>query len=968
MQDEATQTETQVACSTNGQDSDCQSPRIMDGASAFAEAPQRVAGNVIEMPVEAAASDRFCDCLSASDEVPEDCVITEERCLTDVWGEAAARRALGFVAIRRIGLRLSTVRINPFPVDGTGRDLHWLCFGPQDEVDDWRTSDNGAFDVLVALERWLDGRFLAFGAAMAASVPLSSVVEALMECLSERAREVLRRRTADETLDEIARGHGVTRERVRQIEAGAVDRLASHILALRAVQHPAVLTLFCHAQRLATTVLEAASREDVVLLDDTKHHWIRKALAPDDAEALSILLRLGKDEDSDIRYLFDPISRIGWSLQGGRTATQWRDEHVAALRAAFAHVAGEGQRRWASVGAISDVSGLPRAAVEVLAKFTNLTIHAGFVFDGRLKAADSRRAGASTILSCADRAMHLAEVLEEVIARGGFGSDSPLREMQMAMSDDPSTFAADGRAMWQLRNQLGDVVEDRRPEHPSLPLPMSGHTLDIAMASLGHSGLAPREELLSGLDADSDHFIVEAGSRLAAALSKLPPTERCSIAQILNPDDEVKLIGWLGRATLRDAATEASSGARSPRILEGLTMLAGFSAAIRASCGSDDAVWTAILSACGEGMRGRIFDSQQLRRAFSFQSDPWSSFLALQAGLLRNDLDALPRWLRSSQPPVALRQLVAPGSNHSASMACAWNALQAYRRGLVGREAVGSMARQMEWWPGWSLDDVCRTVTTSLPDRSSPSQKSDPIAFGIEEKQQSELGSGLPAIYERARVGMGPNSKQPFGTLDVELDQDGKAFTVALPERLLVTAGPVVMHGEGFRIGGEVNEGGSVRWHPDQRRVRLGLRGAAERVFRLERAGEVLETQSVWLWAPEDYLLAFPLTASHIRGFDPFLSPLPRTGGIALLLHHSLSVSVDPDDEHSLDGIYLLKIFRSGLPVGTTVSCEGEVLWEAEQQSEPRRVAIDMHADLRLDSPSARWGMSTDLILLRALS
>ena len=278
------------------------------------------------------------------------------------------------------------------------------------------------------------------------------------------------------------------------------------------------------------------------------------------------------------------------------------------------------------------------------------------------------------------------------------------------------------------------------------------------------------------------------------------------------------------------------------------------------------------------------------------------------------------------------------------------------------------MLRQLEWWPGWSLDDVCRAVTTSLPDTSSPSQKSYTTAVGIGEKEQSEPKSGLPPIYERARITMKPNSNQPFGTLDVQLDQDGSGFSVALPDRLLVSAGPVAMDGEGFRIGGEVREDGSVRWHPDQRRIRLGLRGAAERVFHLERAGEILATQSVWLWAPDDYLLAFPLAASHIRGFDPFLSPLPRTGGLALLLHHSLSVSVDPDDEHSLDGIFVLKIFRSGLPVGAAVTCEGEVLWEAEQQSEPRRVAIDMHADLRLDSTSARWGMSTDLILPRALS
>jgi hypothetical protein len=169
--------------------------------------------------------------------------------------------------------------------------------------------------------------------------------------------------------------------------------------------------------------------------------------------------------------------------------------------------------------------------------------------------------------------------------------------------------------------------------------------------------------------------------------------------------------------------------------------------------------------------------------------------------------------------------------------------------------------------------------------------------------------------------------------------------------------------GDGFRVGGMVGERDAVLWHSERGRVRVGVRGSSERPFRIERGNETLASHSVRLWAIEDYLVGFPLGAARNGQFDPFVAPLPRTGGVALLLHGDLSVSADPDEEHSLDGKYVLKIFRAGLSVATKVSCEGEVLWEAEEPSETRRIIPDLQLHLSLDGASARWVGHTDLVL-----
>ena len=51
---------------------------------------------------------------------------------------------------------------------------------------------------------------------------------------------------------------------------------------------------------------------------------------------------------------------------------------------------------------------------------------------------------------------------------------------------------------------------------------------------------------------------------------------------------------------------------------------------------------------------------------------------------------------------------------------------------------------------------------------------------------------------------------------------------------------PVALSGDDFRVGGQVQDDGLVRWHAGSPTVKLKLRGASERRISLERGGEVL--------------------------------------------------------------------------------------------------------------------------------
>ena len=785
---------------------------------------------------------------------------------------------------------------------------------------------------------------------------------------------------SDRHLEFIGQHLDITRERVRQIEVNAKEKLCTRILGLYAVKHPAALALFSHTERLGDLVLAAASEEDAILIDTAKERWIRRVLPALEAEILLVLLLMADEVDPERRFLFDPLSVAGETLGGGRTALIWRDDHVDALRDGFQSVVGDRARRWASVSEVAAAAKLEIDTIGLLAKFAKLTLHSGWIFEGRLKVADVRRTMATAILAASKRPMHLSEVMEAALLQG-FTSEAALRDIQRAMMEEPDIFANDGRGVWQLREQFGDDVQDKRSEHPQPPLVLTQADLLQAIATISKPGRCRPRELLLNLSPDDDRFAIEAGSRLAAALTELPATERCSIVQVLNIADAQKLKVWLQHmpASVPDPNLEVDyRWAR--RALEGLTALAAFAASILTKGNSDSGPWTAVVDICGEEARARFFNSQsaprnqlltqlvevahifRLRHAFDFQSDPWAGLLTLQVGLVANDLLTIAQWLRVGRPIIAIQHMLAPGRNYSASMTCTWNVMQAYRRGEIGREAMTAIAENSEWWPGWSVDESCEACMAPRPERERPtSPTSQPRPDPMPAATVIEItGTMIPASSSETF-----QPAAPFASDDVTLDPSAQFFAVQLPHWLPFSPGPITLLGTGIRVGGSILEDGSVVWHRRDASIRLCTQGAGERLLRIERGADNLASYSVRLWAPDDYFKAYRLGDGHGRAIDPFVAPLPRQGPVALLLHRTLKVSAEPDDEETLDDSYTLQIFHTGVAPGSTVSCEGEILWEAQQTPEPRKVMADIHVRLELDSSSALWGAPTDLILWR---
>lgn len=926
----------------------------------------------------------IADVVGETDDEGIEDVYAPERVLTDVWETAAARRVLGFVARRKLGRSLASVRIDPIPASGVGRSLRWLCLAPQDEIDDWRTSDDNAPAALGAIEEWLQGRHSSLGAAVARFFPLAAIYEEVLGCLDPRARDVLQARAGGLELQIIGNEQGVSRERIRQIEKGAIERFLGHLVALRATHHPAAAALFCHAHRIATRVLATATEEAVVLPHDDKHRWIERVLAPEEAQVLQVLLLVSEEADAELKPALDPLSTVGWSFQRGRTLSAWRDGHVQSLAAGFAHATNGQKRRWAPTPEVAARAGMDATGVSALARFANLTMHQGWIFEGRLKVADLRRAAILDFMSSAGRPLHIAEIFEGLIPLG-FGADSALRDLHLAMADDPGTFVSDGTALWTSRDNVENAVEDQRPDHPDLPRPMCQEELAAALADLPPRGGRPERDLLADLSPDDGGFAAAAGRRIEAALIGLPRRERASLGQILAPADQATLAAWLRNAEPQCAADGRGEAQGSARHLEGLASLAAFVAVLRGSANSDASYWTLIYDACGQQARDWHFNSQRaakrstlsrfaeiaslydLRRAFAFKSDPWTTFLGLQAGLLPGDLDSLARWLGSSQPPVALRQMVAPGPNHSPSMAAAWNVLQAYRRGHVGRDAIATLSACCEWWPGWSCADAAAACMAARTDYHSRRREGaeEPVAL-VPPKVATPLAALSAVIGTVLAEPQAAVAKQvealALDMLNATLDETGTAFSVPLPSRLDVAPGAVTLMGDELRLGGAVDMGGVIRWHTDERCIKLPLRGASTRLLRIERNREVLASHALRLWGADDYLRAFTLGATGGAMFDPFERGLPRDGGVALLLHRSLLVSAEADDEHGLDGDYLLKVFRSGLAHGTTVSLDGEVFWQADLQRESRREVPDLVAHLTLEAATAAWGGTTALV------
>lgn len=925
----------------------------------------------------------------AIDEDTEGCIEFSQRVLADPWSEPAARWAIGFTAARKVGGgEIAVTRVDPYPIEATGHSLSWLCFGDQDDIDDWRFTDPNAEAVLRAIERWLDGSNYSLGGGLADSFPLSRLFDELQDNLDERQKTILADRCRGKTLDEISTAFNVTRQRILQIETNTARSLGNRIVNLYRSGHPAVLALLKHAQRLSKFVLAAASEAEGTLLEERKNHWIRRSLSEADSAVIEVLLRAGEEMPVEKKALFDPFQAVGHPLANGRSALPWTDSELSQVRSAFDRLTGDGAHPWASAEVVAAEARVPVIALDALIPLIGLIRVGRYLVPKKHRVSDIRRAAIADILASAGRAMHYAEITEALI-EGGFAAWLNVRDIQNAMTGDPTVFVTDAWGLWQLRSQLGDTVEDRRSEHPSLPPVWEAPALREEMVMLAGYDARPANALLEDLDVLDPAFAVTAGSRLAAALVRLPEDERRSVAEVLtSPADLAILRRWLADGNIPHDAEDpdAFEAGVSSDALIGLTIISGYVAAIRETGDTDTGPWAAIKVAAGVQMASLLFDTMEaprdrttsrfilagrafrLRRAFEFKADPWQSLLVLQAGILPNDLKRLPAWLSAGRSaPIAIRHLVAPGPNHSRSLACLWNVFIAFRRGNIGLGALEEMAARSPWWPGWAVDDA--RVTIAEPYRTEPKDGpavEEPVEqeTAVPDWNEAQKRAGKP----RARIALGQRdptatADRPLGTPRVWPDHTKAAFVMALPDYLPLTPGAVSLHGDGFRIGGSVGEDGAIRWHSETAAVRMSFKGSSARRVNIERGGESIASQAIKLWDPTVYIAIYDLASPRRGALDPYMIALSTVGQYGLLLHASLTASLEPDDDFSLDGSYILKIYRSGIPVGLTVSCDGEVVWEAEYRTEARQVLDVYPAVLTTNAGSGRWGGDCDLIV-----
>jgi len=329
----------------------------------------------------------------AIDGETEGCIEFSQRVLDDPWSEPAARQAIGFAAAQKVGGgEIALTRVDLYPVEATGHSLAWLCFGSQEDIDNWRFTDPDAEAVLRAVERWLDGTNYSLGGGLADSFPLSRLFDELQDNLDVRQRTVLADRCSGKTLAEISTVFDVTRERVRQIETSAAQSLGDRILNLHRSGHPAVLALLVHAQRLAKTTLAAASEAEGTLLEERKNHWIGASLSETESLIVVVLLRVFKEMTVEEKALFDPFQAVGHPLANGRSLLPWTDRELDGVRSAFDRLTDDRAHPWARAEDVAADARMPVTAIDAVAPLIGLIRVGRYLIPKKHSVSDIRRA------------------------------------------------------------------------------------------------------------------------------------------------------------------------------------------------------------------------------------------------------------------------------------------------------------------------------------------------------------------------------------------------------------------------------------------------------------------------------------------------------------------------------------------------------------------------------------------------
>ncbi|MDJ0391152.1 sigma factor-like helix-turn-helix DNA-binding protein [Roseomonas sp. E05] len=868
------------------------------------------------------------------------------RLVEDVWAEPTARKLLrpllvGRLApagtpdlgIHRAGLMAAVPSLAP-----DTRSILWTVEVPQPEFDDWRRTTPHAEPALRAIGRWLLDGGKSLGAAYAAEFTAEALMDVFLARFEGRQKQLLLARADGRTLQELADKQGVTRERIRQISTKTLRILAADLARAQGVFMPAVQALAHHAEALAGRVLTAASEAESILRSGTERRWICRALPPSEARVLLILDDAAAEMPPEEAAAFDPLSRIGRPLAGGRTSLPWSDDDIARLRDAFASACGE--RRFSSLSDVAHEAALPEAAVRDLAALAGLSIHGPAVLDSNWKAADLRGAFAASVLAKAGRPLHQAEIFMAGLGDTAFPEWS-YRGLIQALQAAPEAFRSDGSSLWALREGLegGADVVDLRPDCPRMRAGPDARTPPFS----------PRQRLLAGLDPAGPAFVAEAAARIGAALRHLPGDGPRSLAEVVgDPADLDTLLAWLHAPWPQGGSIDSAP--------VGLCLLAASVAATRRTATEGWGTWETLRNACGMDARRALFNTQdapehrtlsailravathRLRHALDHQGDPWVTLLRLQWGFRRADLASLPHWLRDNEePPPAIRHLAAAPETGVAEL---WSALKAAASGRPNAEALMA-AETLPWWPDWSVREVLDRLADPAPVRPRGGRCPDDATPGD----------------DRAATGEG-TLKQALPQLATRLSEAGDRFEVHLPPRLSLPPGPVVASGEGFRVGGVVGATGEVAWHHGTGWLALPLRGPGARDLRIEAAAaDDPLLLHVRLWDPEAFLAVFDLARAGRTALDPYAANLSPAGPHALLLHEGLAASAAADEEAALDGGYRLLVYRKGLPDRFEVACDGQAVWQSQRQE--ARPVLDMPpATLSGDGGKLGWGQT----------
>ena len=890
------------------------------------------------------------------------------RVLDDPWSEAAARRVLFHRAYRTLqcsfafrgcskseALRyLGRFPLLPLPNINDLQSLAWLLTASQIEVDTWRAEHPESAPFLSASLTFVgdgDASLRAFDLCFSSS----AFTAAAEQSLRDEDKRVWEGRLAGLTLQALADQMSVSRERVRQRGKNASEAVASRFCAF--VAHPFVGRLLeDRVFHLGEQVVTAASNTEAYLRPERIAYWIKATLAPEDAQLLLRISAAIEDMNEESAGTLSWFQQVGWPFEDGRTAFDPSHGDMQRLQTAFEEIAISG--RYSRLSDLTDAAALPPGTLKAMSAQVGLRIVDDLVFPTkRCRAADRCVARVAEILQASDRPLHLAEISS---AGRAYREDLHwgYRNLAIALCEAGDVISTDEWGLFDLltRTNEGQVV-DRRPR--------------IGAAVFDEGPLIPATDLEHCSATWPDPH--DAGfHRAVASTLQLRKTQRgsglhTSICELLRSDERGALLRWLEVATPSNDPDKDECGCI------GITLLAAYWAAAHSTSRGGWDTWGVLHEVAGCAMRNWIWvagvprtimldavvqatQTLGLRHAFAHKGHLWVNTMRLQAGFHCGDLAHLRGWLLDDPGdiPAALRLL---SQDAGTGISFILGGLRAAALGQREVRSVLDVASLTPWWPGW--DEATLREALCAPPVSRPAR----IRRQVDDTEREDLLAPAPKPADGGPV----RSANPGGGIpgvspgEVVFSRNGSELLLQLPSILPFPPGAITYVLDGARAGGTVGDSGEVAWFARDSYIALPLAGPRMRTAQFFRDDVLVAEAEITLWGAEDFLRVVDLRSQRPVPLDPYRARLSLSGPHAILLHETLSVSGEADDEFPLDEEHRLVVFRSGLPIGLTVVCEGTVVWHYEITESSRQTVEVAGAVLRANGSGIVWGESTHL-------